>query len=217
MVIRNVSEPPSTLHASACAASARASAAASRGRANGSSGRVQRLFTPDAGVLGQGIRYIVGGCTTMAVYLLGTTFLALVVGLPFEVALAIGFCAMIVVNFTLHRMFVWMHREGFALSAHRQFARYLAVAGTQYGLTAVGTSMLPGALGVSPEVIYVVIAVSFAVVSFLAYRQGVFHANKAIPTSVPVGIGAPGGIAKAAQPVRAEELQDAPVLRVGAR
>lgn len=184
MVIFKVSDRPSTLHTGACPASSRASTAASRLLAAGLGDRVRRLVTPDAGVLGQLIRYVVGGCTTVAVYLLSTTFLALVLGLPFEVALAIGFCAMLTVNFTLHRVFVWMHREGFELPARRQFARYTAIAGTQYGLTAAGTAVLPGALGVSPEVVYLAIAVSFAGIAFLTYRQGVFHAKKTTPAGV---------------------------------
>ena len=140
--------------------------------------RVRRLLTPEAGLLGQGVRYIVGGCTSVAVYLLSTTFLALVVGLSFELALAIGFCLTVAVNFPLHRMFVWVNHEGFALPIHHQFGRYISVAGAQYGLTAASIAILPRVLGLPTEVVYLVTALAFAVVSFIAFRKGVFHANE---------------------------------------
>jgi putative flippase GtrA len=139
--------------------------------------RVRRLLTPEAGLLGQGVRFIVGGCTSAAVYLLSTTVLALVVGLPFEMALAIGFCLLIAVNFTLHRMFVWVHHEGFALPFHRQLGRYISFAGAQYGLTAVSIAALPRVLGLSAELVYLATALALAVVSFATFRNGVFHAK----------------------------------------
>lgn len=144
---------------------------------DGVSERVRRLLTPEAGLLGQGVRFIVGGCTSAAVYLLSTTALALVVGLPFEMALAIGFCVLVAVNFTLHRMFVWVHHEGFALPFHRQFGRYISFAGAQYGLTALSIAVLPRVLGLSAELVYLATAVALAVVSFATFRYGVFHAK----------------------------------------
>jgi putative flippase GtrA len=149
---------------------------------------LRRLLTPEAGLLGQGVRYIIGGCVSVGVYMLTTTLLALVVGLPFEVALAIGFCLMIAVNFTLHRMFVWVHYEGFALSAHRQFGRYISVAGTQYALTAACLAVVPRALGLPTEMVYFATATSFALVTFVAFRHRVFHAR----ASAPEPLGRPG-------------------------
>jgi putative flippase GtrA len=119
--------------------------------------------------------------------MLSTTLLAIVVGLHFEVALAIGFCLMIAVNFTLHRVFVWVHHEGFALTVHRQFGRYILVAGTQYGVTAASVAVLPRALEISAELVYLATAALFAAVSFVAFRYGVFHAGPSARPGDPVG------------------------------
>jgi putative flippase GtrA len=160
--------------------------ASTRVLAGGVGERARMLLTPEAGLLGQGVRYILGGCTSAGVYILSTTVLALVVGLPFELALAIGFCLMIAVNFTLHRVFVWVNREGFALPLRRQFGRYLSVAGVQYGVTAVSVAVLPRALGLPAEVVYLLSAVSFAAISFTAFRYGVFHAKRPLQSDATV-------------------------------
>ncbi len=142
--------------------------------------RLRRLLAPEAGLLGQGVRYVIGGCASMAVYMLSTTLLALVAGLSFEVALAIGFCQLIAVNFTLHRVFVWVHYEGFALPVHRQFGRYISVAGTQYALTAACLAVVPRALSLPPELVYFVTAASFALVTFVVFRRRIFHARVSV-------------------------------------
>lgn len=140
---------------------------------------VQRLRTPESGLLGQVARFVVNGCTTAAVYLLSTTLLALAVGLPFEIALAIGFSLAIAVNFTLHREFVWVHRGEFALPFHHQFGRYLLLAGTQYGLTAISVALLPRALGLPTEVVYLATVLLLTPLNFVAFRLGIFHAKAA--------------------------------------
>lgn len=114
-----------------------------------------------------------------AVYLGTTTVLASVVGLPFQLALAIGFCTALVVHFTLQRLFVWAHHEEYALALHRQVARYLLVASAQYGLTAASTALLPSALGLPVEVVYLATVVLLLSASFLVFRHGVFHAKTA--------------------------------------
>lgn len=145
----------------------------------------QRLLAPESGLVGQGVRYVVGGCVSAVVYLSSTTLLALVVGLPFEIALAIGFCLAIAVNFTLHRLFVWVHHEEFALPLHHQFGRYITLAGTQYGLTAASIAVLPRVLGLSTEVVYLATALVLAVVNFALFRQRVFHAKGPVCPSDP--------------------------------
>jgi putative flippase GtrA len=138
---------------------------------------VQRLRTPESGLLGQVVRFVVNGCMTAFVYLLSTTLLALVVGLPFEIALAIGFSLAVAVNFTLHRGFVWVHDEEFALPFHHQFGRYLLLACTQYGLTALSVALLPSALGLPTEVVYLATALLLTPVNFVVFRLGIFHAR----------------------------------------
>ena len=74
-------------------------------------------------MLGQGVRYGLAGATVAVVYLSTTTVLAEVVGLPFQIALAIGFCVALVLHFTLQRLFVWKHEDEFAPRLHHQAGR----------------------------------------------------------------------------------------------
>ena len=117
-----------------------------------------------------------GGIVAL-VYLTTTTMLAEVVGLPFQAALAIGFCAGLVVHFTLQRTFVWVHHEEFALPLHHQVGRYLAMAAAQYGVTAASTAFLPSLLGVPTEVVYLATVVVIVCVNFVVFRFVIFHAK----------------------------------------
>jgi putative flippase GtrA len=139
---------------------------------------VRRLLTPESGLLGQGTRYVLAGSVVVAVYLLTTTFLAVVVGLPFWEALAIGFALQLAVHFTLQRGFVWVHHEEFALPFRHQARRYLAVAGAQLGVTAVSASLLPSVLGLSAEVIYLMTVTLLSTANFLLFRNVVFHPER---------------------------------------
>jgi putative flippase GtrA len=178
MVIDNVIDRHSTVSGGAYSPTNAASTRAAGALVRGARGRLRWLLAPEAGLLGQGVRYILGGCTSVALYMLITTILALVVALPFEVALAIGFCLMVCVNFTLHRVFVWVNHEGFALPIHRQLGRYLSVALTQYGLTAASVALLPRVLALSSEVVYLATVTGFAALTFLILRHRVFHAQR---------------------------------------
>jgi putative flippase GtrA len=109
------------------------------------------------------------------IYLGATTVLADVVGLPFQIALAIGACVGLCVHFTLQRFFVWAHREAYALPLHHQAGRYLVVAGAQYGLTAASTSVLPAAFGLPIELVYLGTVAILVSVNFLIFRNSVFH------------------------------------------
>jgi putative flippase GtrA len=136
------------------------------------------LRSPSSGLVGQGVRYGLAGGTVAVVYLSTTTVLAEVVGAPFQIALAIGFCVGLMVHFTLQRFFVWRHEDEFALPLHHQAGRYLTVAGTQYGLTIASTSLLPAALGVSAEIVYLVTVAVLASTNFLVFRHGIFQADR---------------------------------------
>jgi putative flippase GtrA len=140
----------------------------------------RNLRTPDSGLLGQGVRFLIAGSIVALVYLTSTTVLASVVGLPFQLALAIGFSLAIVVHFTLQRLFVWVHHEEFALPFHHQAGRYLLVAGAQYGITAASTYVLPRALGVPTELVYLATAVVLLIVNFLVFRNRVFHPQRPV-------------------------------------
>ncbi len=139
----------------------------------------QTLKAPESGLLGQGTRFVIAGGSVALVYLVTTIVLADVVGLPFQLALAIGFCVGLVVHFTLQRLFVWTHHEEFALPLHHQVGRYLAAAAVQYGVTAASTSVLPSVLGVPTEIVYLVTVAVVISTNFLVFRHGIFHSKPA--------------------------------------
>lgn len=143
------------------------------------------LLVRDSGVLGQGVRFALVGGTSALIYLISTTVLALVVGLPFQVALTIGFCLTISFHFTMQRVFVWANSDGFALPFAHQAGRYLAMAGTQYGVTSATTSLLPSALGIPTEIVYLATAAILATTNFIVFRHGVFHAKASSPAAAP--------------------------------
>jgi putative flippase GtrA len=126
-------------------------------------------------LLEQVARYVLTGGTVTIIYLGTTTVLADAVGLPFQVALAIGACAGVAVHFTLQRFFVWAHSDDYALALGRQATRYLIFAGAQYGLTAASTAILPAALGLPVELVYVGTVATLVSMNFLVFRNLVFH------------------------------------------
>jgi MurNAc alpha-1-phosphate uridylyltransferase len=145
--------------------------------------RSLRALRTSSDLRGQGARYVLAGCVVATVYLLTTTVLAVGVGLPFQVALISGFAVALSLHFTLQRLFVWTHRDGFALPFRRQMGRYLLTAGVQYGLTAASTSLLPPVLGLAPELVYLATAPILTTANFLVFRHGVFHPKPAEPES----------------------------------
>ena len=148
---------------------------------------IRTLRAPESGLLGQGVRYALAGGTVALVYLLTTLLLAEVVGLPFQAALAIGFCLALMVHFSLQRLFVWTHHEEFALPLHHQAGRYLLVAGIQYGVTVASTSLLPPLLGIPVEVVYLATVAVVVCANFLVFRHGIFHASSSAPSAASDG------------------------------
>ncbi len=125
--------------------------------------------------MGELIRFGLAGGVVTVFYLTVTTVLYQVAGLPFELALAIGFVSALLLHFTFQRLFVWIHHDGFTLPLRRQVRRYLAMAGLQYALTAVSTAVLPSALGVSTEIVYLATMAVVTTTGFLVMRFGIFH------------------------------------------
>lgn len=149
---------------------------------------IRHLLSPRSGLLGQLVRFgMVGGFVTLF-YLTVTTVLYKVAGLPFQAALAIGFACSLLLHFTLQRLFVWVHYEGFALPFRGQVGRYLAMAGSQYAITVVSTAVLPGALGVPTELVYLVTMAVVTVAGFVLMRFVIFHADSSAvdPARAPV-------------------------------
>ncbi len=147
---------------------------APRGIVSGSRG----LFTPDSGPLVQGARFALAGGIVAVTYVSTTTLLADVLSVPFQAALAVGFCVALIAHFSLQRLFVWTRSEQFALPLHHQAGRYLALALAQYGLTVASTSLLPAALGVSAGVVYLATVALVSSINFLLFRHRIFHARE---------------------------------------
>jgi len=133
-----------------------------------------------SGLLEQGVRYVLTGGTVTFVYLGVTTALADGVGLPFQVALAIGACAGLLVHFTLQRFFVWAHSDEYALALRDQAVRYLIFAGAQYGLTAASTAILPTVLGLPVELVYFGTVAILVSMNFLVFRNVIFHPKASV-------------------------------------
>ena len=140
--------------------------------------RVIRLRSPESGLVGQGLRFAIAGGTVALIYLTTTTVLAEVFDVPFQLALIIGTITGLSAHFTLQRLFVWVHHEEFALSVHAQVGRYLLMAGIQYGLTALSTSVLPNALNLPVTRVYLATALSLAAFNFLVFRGRIFHSER---------------------------------------
>jgi putative flippase GtrA len=127
---------------------------------------------------GQGLRFAIAGGLVAAVYVLATLLFSHVFGLPFEVALLLGFAVALTTHFTLQRLFVWPHDAGFALPIHHQVGRYLGIAAAQYAITASATAILPGALNVATDLVYLGVTATVSVANFLLFRTHVFHSDE---------------------------------------
>lgn len=161
------------------------------------------LRTSEERLLGRGARFVLTGCIVSAVYLITTTLLASVFGVPFQIALPIGFCTGVAVHFTLQRSFVWVHSSGFALAFRHQAVRYVLAAAFQYGLTAATTSLLPSRLGVSTELVYVTTVVAVSLLNFAVFGRLVFHGSSVADELVQP---APAGARQAEREVTAPTM-----------
>lgn len=139
---------------------------------------VRRLRSPETGLLGQGFRYAIAGGTVALVYLVLTTVLADGFGVPFQLALAIGYATALVIHFSLQRFFVWVHHEEFSLPLRAQLLRYLILAGSQYGTTAAAVAYLPSRLGLPATAVFYGWAILITAGSFVILRQGIFQAKR---------------------------------------
>ena len=117
------------------------------------------------------------------VYVAATLLLADVVGLAFQLALAIGLVIAVTTHFVAQRLFVWSRADEFALPVRRQAGRYIAITLSQYGLTALSTAVLPAALGVPTNVVYVATVVCLTGLTFLLLRAHVFHSEQGATSS----------------------------------
>ena len=138
---------------------------------------VRHVHATDIGLLGRGLRYVIAGGIVTVIYLTITTVLANIFGVPFQLAIGIGFATALVVHFSLQRFFVWVHIEEFSLPVREQIGRYLLVAATQYGTTAAVTAFLPSALHLSTTIVFFAWTVVVTASNFVIFRHGIFHAG----------------------------------------
>lgn len=151
------------------------SATATRSRVQLARAFLSDIRSPEWGVAGQMFRFALSGSAVAVVYVSVTTVLHDAFAVPFQIALAIGFLSGLALHFTLQRVFVWRHHESFALAAHHQALRYLALCASQYGITALATAQLPALIGLPVEAVYLLTMLSIAAFNFLFFRGRIFH------------------------------------------
>jgi putative flippase GtrA len=125
----------------------------------------------------QASRFAVSGVAVALVNLGTGLLIAGPLGVPIQIAIPTGYVLSLLLNYTLQRKFVFADRESFALSGASQFSRYVQVGAAQYAVTAAATAVLPELLGVDPEVVYVVTAITAAALTFVVIRLVVFHGD----------------------------------------
>jgi putative flippase GtrA len=130
-----------------------------------------------AGSSARELRFVLAGGTVACVYLTSTSLLAFV-GVPFQVALIVGSVVALSLHFTLQRLFVWPAESDFALPFRHQIGRYLLLTGVQYALTAASTAILPSALGLATEVVYLATVALTVTANYLVFRQLIFHSSE---------------------------------------
>lgn len=126
-------------------------------------------------VSGEPFRFAVAGGVTALVYFGGTLLLSGPVGLPIQLSILVAYATSLAVHFTMQRVLVFRDHDAFELAVHQQAGRYLTLAAIQYAFTATATAVLPSALGLSDQVVYVLSAGTAACVTFLVLRRHVFH------------------------------------------
>lgn len=106
--------------------------------------------------------------TLMAIFLLG-------LHLPRQTALAMGYTIALIVHFTLNRQFVFAPAGGYTRSLTGHGGRYLASAVLVYGITALGLALVPGPLGVSPFIAWLLLATTVGALNFVLLGRFVFR------------------------------------------
>jgi putative flippase GtrA len=137
-------------------------------------GREQRDASSDS-LRGRVARFVVAG-GAMSIFYLALTALLAVIGVPFQAALIVSFLSAVALHFTLQRVFVWSQRGKYALPLRRQVQRYLPLVTVQYLTTAAATATLPKWLGLPVLPVFIGIALSYSLFSFLFFRARIFHA-----------------------------------------
>jgi putative flippase GtrA len=126
---------------------------------------------------GPALRYGIAGAIVACVYP-GLPFATnWAVGVPIQVLIPIAYVLAVCLHFFLQRHFVFRHVPEFALSRRGQIGRYVAIGAVQYPTTALATALLPGALGITARVTFVLVTFATSVTFFLFLRGFVFHGS----------------------------------------
>jgi len=126
-------------------------------------------------VILQLLRFGVTGGVVFGVYTGGTLLLSGPIGMPIYAAIAVAYLVGVILNFTLQRHFVFLDRATFALPLRAQFLRYLIAGALLYGATSVAVSTLPGVIGTSQRVVFVIVVAPISLLSFTLVRTAIFH------------------------------------------
>lgn len=122
-------------------------------------------------------RFLVTGATTAGGAFLLMTVLVARLDVPGQLALAITYTSMLVLNFTLSRQWVWVHESGYAHHLTAQGRRYLTVALCGYLVTALALATLPGWLDVRLLLVYFPTAFVVACANFVLSQIWVFRSR----------------------------------------
>jgi putative flippase GtrA len=98
-------------------------------------------------------------------------------GMPSQAALPVAYALGLSVHFSLNRSFVFSSHAGYALALSAQGRRYLTIALTSYGLTALSLAVIPSAVDAPQLAVYYVTAAVLAITNFLLLRRWVFAAD----------------------------------------
>jgi putative flippase GtrA len=132
---------------------------------------------------GPALRYAIAGATVAGVYLAIPLVLNGVFGVAIQITIPIAYVLAVTLHFNLQRHFVFRHVAEFALSVRQQIGRYVGIGAIQYPTTALATAFLPGWLGISERVTFVLTTVAISITFFLVLRGHVFHET---PTDVAI-------------------------------
>jgi putative flippase GtrA len=124
--------------------------------------------------LAQGARFLGVGAFITVLYLSVTGAMRLL-GAPWWLAVGVGYAVATSTHFMLHRKVVFRRAEGFTLSVGQQLPRFVGVVLCQYAVTTLAVTYLPDALGIPDVVVFLAVAATVTVASFVLLRTRLFH------------------------------------------
>jgi putative flippase GtrA len=123
-------------------------------------------------------RFALTGTVVAAVYFAVTTALVVLADASTQLAVVVGYLCSLAVHFTANRRFVFASSTGYALHLSVQGSRYLVVALSSYGCTALLVA-LAKRTDLPELLVALAVPVLFAAVTFVTLRGWVFRAHPA--------------------------------------